>query len=71
MKGSAPLSDTPSARAVEEDEDAEEENTDIGASGMTAAQLDELKATVDPLRFRDSKRYADRLNAASNRSAAT
>jgi RNA polymerase primary sigma factor len=35
-----------SARAVEEDEDAEEENTDIGASGMTAAQLDELKATA-------------------------
>jgi RNA polymerase primary sigma factor len=35
-----------SARVVEEDEDAEEENTDIGASGMTAAQLDELKATA-------------------------
>ncbi len=35
-----------SARDVEEDEDAEEENTDIGASGMTAAQLDELKATA-------------------------
>ncbi|MCU0950907.1 MAG: RNA polymerase sigma factor RpoD, partial [Burkholderiaceae bacterium] len=30
----------------DEDEDAEEENTDIGASGMTAAQLDELKATA-------------------------
>jgi RNA polymerase primary sigma factor len=35
-----------SARDVEDDEDAEEENTDIGASGMTAAQLDELKATA-------------------------
>ncbi len=35
-----------SARDAEEDEDAEEENTDIGASGMTAAQLDELKATA-------------------------
>ncbi len=35
-----------SARQVEEDDDAEEENTDIGASGMTAAQLEELKATA-------------------------
>jgi len=34
------------ARQVEEDEDAEEENTDIGASGMTAAQLEQLKATA-------------------------
>src|SRR6266446_4403267 len=33
------------ARAAEVDEDEEaEENTDIGASGMTAAQLDDLKA---------------------------
>ncbi len=35
-----------SVRDADEDEDAEEENTDIGASGMTAAQLDELKATA-------------------------
>jgi RNA polymerase primary sigma factor len=32
------------AAQEDEEEDAEEENTDIGASGMTAAQLDELKA---------------------------
>jgi len=35
-----------SVRVADDDEDAEEENTDIGASGMTAAQLDELKATA-------------------------
>jgi RNA polymerase primary sigma factor len=38
----------PAAAAAESDQDEEEgeesENTDIGASGMTAAQLDELKA---------------------------
>jgi RNA polymerase primary sigma factor len=43
---SEPAPTKASARDVEEDEDAEEENTDIGASGMTAAQLDELKATA-------------------------
>jgi len=32
------------AAESDDEEDAEEENTDIGASGMTAAQLDELKA---------------------------
>jgi RNA polymerase primary sigma factor len=43
---SEPAPSKAAARVVEEDEDAEEENTDIGASGMTAAQLDELKATA-------------------------
>jgi RNA polymerase primary sigma factor len=43
---SEPAPTKAAARNVEEDEDAEEENTDIGASGMTAAQLDELRATA-------------------------
>lgn len=35
--------DFPSAGGSDDDEDSEDESTDIGASGMTAGQLDELK----------------------------